>query len=249
MQASAGWLKMHREQRGWSAAELARRIVEQACAHGEEFALSQQAVSHFENGRGKTLPRWFRWAKAAVEDPTSPDASDAREALLRRLVDQATPEQIVAITDVVQGGGAAVDLAAATLDLVPIASIDLAYGMGGTFADSPVQMEVIHFPRPWLEAMTTTPPSLLTWARGRGDSMSPTIEDHDMVLIDRSERSIFDQDAVWAFTIGDMAMMKRLRVRGEKVTILSDNERVPPDYAHPDEINVVGRVTHIVRRL
>ena len=134
-------------------------------------------------------------------------------------------------------------------DLVPVASIDMAYGMGATFAVDPVEQEVLHFPRTWLESVTSTAPASLTWARGRGNSMSPTIEDHDLILIDRSDRSVQDQDAIWAITIGDVAMMKRLRVRGEKVTILSDNDRVPPDYAHPDEINVVGRVTHIVRRL
>ena len=79
--------------------------------------------------------------------------------------------------------------------------------------------------------------------------MSPTIEDNDLVLIDRSDRSVRDQDAIWAFTIGDVAMMKRLRLRGEQVTILSDNDRVPSDSAHPDEINIVGRISHIVRRL
>lgn len=134
-------------------------------------------------------------------------------------------------------------------DLVPVASIDMAYGMGATFADGAVNVEVMHFPRKWLEAMTATPAALLTWAQGRGNSMSPTIEDGDIVLIDRSDRSIHDQDAIWAFTIGDMGMMKRLRIRGEKVTILSDNDRVPPDYAHPDEMHIVGRVSHIIRRL
>lgn len=141
------------------------------------------------------------------------------------------------------------DQIAEMFDLVPVASIDMAYGMGGTFADGHVNVEVMHFPRPWLEAMTRTPAASLTWARGRGNSMSPTIEDDDIVLIDRSDRRVHDQDAIWAFTIGDIAMMKRLRVRGEKVTILSDNDRVPPDEAHPDEINVVGRVSHIIKRL
>jgi phage repressor protein C with HTH and peptisase S24 domain len=134
------------------------------------------------------------------------------------------------------------------LDLVPVASIDLAYGMGATFADDPVNVDLMYFPSQWLEALTTTPAASLTWARGRGDSMSPTINDHDIVLIDRSDRSVRDQDAIWAFTIGGMAMMKRLRIRGDKVTILSDNDKVPPDYAHPDELNVVGKVSHIVRR-
>ncbi|MES2421477.1 MAG: S24 family peptidase [Pseudomonadota bacterium] len=135
------------------------------------------------------------------------------------------------------------------LDLVPIASVDMAYGMGLGYAGDHIDVEVMLFPRAWLEAMTSTAPQELAWARGRGNSMSPTIEDNDLVLIDRSDRSVRNQDAIWAFTIGDIAMMKRLRVRGEDVTILSDNDRVPPDHAHPDEMNIVGRVSHIVRRV
>lgn len=135
------------------------------------------------------------------------------------------------------------------LDMVPIKSIDMAYGMGGTFVDNPVDVQVRYFPRSWVEELTSTPSASLTWGRGRGNSMAPTINDNDLVLIDMSVRRVIDQDLIWAFTIGDIGMMKRLRVRGERVTILSDNEAVSDDHAHPDEINIVGRVTHIVRRL
>lgn len=135
------------------------------------------------------------------------------------------------------------------LDLVEVHEIDLAYGLGGTFSDGPVETQTLHFPRTWLETITKTPPSQLTFARGRGDSMMPTMMDGDIVLIDRSQRSVREQDAIWAFTVGDIAMIKRLRVRNETVHILSDNERVPPDEAHPEEVNVVGRVVFIGRRI
>jgi phage repressor protein C with HTH and peptisase S24 domain len=133
------------------------------------------------------------------------------------------------------------------LELVEIASVDMAYGMGATFADDRIQVDVLHFPKPWVEQLTHTAPAHLAWARGKGDSMAPTINDNDMVLIDRSERRVEDQDLIWAFTIGDMAMIKRLRVRGEKVTILSDNSDVPEDTAHHSEINIIGRITRVVK--
>jgi phage repressor protein C with HTH and peptisase S24 domain len=135
------------------------------------------------------------------------------------------------------------------LDLVSVHEIDLAYGLGGTYSDVPIETQVLHFPRTWLESITTTPPALLTFARGRGDSMQPTLQDGDIVLIDRSLRTIREQDAIWALTLGDIAMIKRVRVKGERVTILSDNDRVSSDEVHHEEVNVVGRVVFIGRKI
>ena len=248
IQTKASWLKASRQDRGWSAATMATKIEEIARSMGEDLSLTQQAVSHFETGRTKSVPRWLRYAEAVINGAIiEPDLPNQRFAA--DLVSKATPDQLMLISDILAGNATAADLAAESLDLVSVASVDMAYGMGMTFAGDHVDVEVLHFPRTWLASLTSTSPKDLAWARGRGNSMSPTIEDSDLVLIDRSDRAVRDQDAIWAFTIGDVAMMKRLRLRGEQVTILSDNERVPPDAAHPDEINVVGRVSHIVRRL
>jgi phage repressor protein C with HTH and peptisase S24 domain len=227
---------------------MSRRVVEEARRRGEELTLSQQAISFFENGKAKTVPRWVQFAKALDPKAASPAETPA-ERFAADLIRKATPEQLLLIRDLLSGSAKAEDLAAETLDLVGVASVDMAYGMGLTFAGDPVDVEILRFPRRWLESLTSTSPQDLAWARGRGNSMAPTIEDNDLVLIDRSDRSVRDQDAIWAFTIGEVAMMKRLRVRGEQVTILSDNPHVPPDSAHPEEIHIVGRVSHIVRRL
>ncbi len=227
---------------------MARRVIEEAANFGEELSLSQQAISNFETGNTKSVPRWLRFAEAATDDANHLPVT-AADRFAADLIRKATPSQLLLIRDILGGSGTAADLAADHLDLVAVASVDMAYGMGLTFAGDHVEVEILHFPRTWLKSLTSTPPQDLAWARGRGNSMSPTIEDNDLVLIDRSDRVVRDQDAIWAFTIGEVAMMKRLRIRGEQVTILSDNDRVPPDYAHPDEINIVGRVSNIVRRL
>lgn len=133
-------------------------------------------------------------------------------------------------------------------DLVPIEQIDLAYGMGASFTDGPINSEVMHFPRPWVEAITSSPPALLTWARGRGDSMVPTIHDGDIVLLDRSQRRVIEQDALWAYTVGDLGAIKRLRIKGDRVVILSDNPSVPADEEPIDEVNIVARVIFVGRR-
>lgn len=134
-------------------------------------------------------------------------------------------------------------------DLVPLVEVDISYGMGAAFMDDAPVVTVRQFPKEWLASITASPSSSLFIARGRGSSMEPTLRDGDMLIIDRSERQVRDQDELWAFTIGEIGMIKRLRVRGEKVTILSDSTLIPEDYAHPDEINVVGRVVFIGRRM
>ncbi len=153
-------------------------------------------------------------------------------------------------TDDPSGSPEATSLSSAPeYDLVPIESIDLQYGLGATFTDQHVEVEVLQFPRQWVESFTRTPSNLLTFARGRGDSMMPTIHSNDMVLIDRSQRTIAERDAIWAFTIGDIGGIKRLRPVGDRVVILSDNPSVPPDEAMADEVRIVGRVITIIRNI
>lgn len=216
--SKAAWLKAERDRRGWSAATLASAIVDAALAGGEVLNLTQQSVSHFENGKTKSVPRWVRWAEDVLNERSDGTSTNR-------------------------------DNAVQTYDLVPIESIDLQYGLGATFTDQHVEVEVLQFPRQWVESFTRTPSNLLTFARGRGDSMMPTIHSNDMVLIDRSQRTIAERDAIWAFTIGDIGGIKRLRPVGDRVVILSDNPSVPPDEAMAEEIRIVGRVITIIRNI
>lgn len=133
--------------------------------------------------------------------------------------------------------------------VVEIVEIDLAYGLGGSFSDGEIGQLIHKFPQSWLEKITRASPAGLFFARGRGDSMTPTISDGDMVLIDRSQRAVREQDALWALTVGEIAMIKRVRVHGSRVELLSDNDRVPAYDAVQDELNIVGRVIFIGRQV
>lgn len=131
------------------------------------------------------------------------------------------------------------------LDMVEIQQIDLAYGMGGMFIDVPIDIDVLKFPKIWVETITYSPPAMLTWARGRGDSMLPTIHDGDVILLDRSQNRVTEQDAIWAFTVGDVGSIKRLRIKGDRYVILSDNPSVPDDEEHQDFVRIIGRVIFV----
>jgi len=178
----------------------------------------------------------------------NPSGSSHLHKIAREL--ETTPEYLTGETDDPSGEAVqapSAEAIAEQFDLVPLAEVDVSYGLGAAFIDDAPVVEIRQFPRRWLAGITSSPSTSLFIARGRGTSMEPTLRNGDMLIIDRSERQVRDQDELWAFTIGEIGMIKRLRIRGEKVTILSENPNVPDDYAHPEEINVVGRVIFIGR--
>ncbi|MEL7706549.1 S24 family peptidase [Citromicrobium bathyomarinum] len=134
-------------------------------------------------------------------------------------------------------------------DLVEIDEIDMRYGMGASDVSGHVEPAKRVFSREWLQNFTDARPGQLYWAIGQGDSMEPTISSGDLILIDRSQDTMFDRDLIWACTVGDFGMIKRLRPTREGVTILSDNPAVPDDFAVDDELRIIGRVIAKVGKL
>jgi phage repressor protein C with HTH and peptisase S24 domain len=136
-------------------------------------------------------------------------------------------------------------------DEVEIDSIDLAYGMGGTFLDTEsVEVEKARFSRSWLRQYTDAPPEMLFSTSGVGDSMWPTIHDRDGVIADRSSRTVDQGDKIWAIVFGGVAMIKRLRPLPDgTVRIMSDNPQVSDEVASDGDLFIVGRVAAIVRRV
>ncbi|MEL7838340.1 MULTISPECIES: XRE family transcriptional regulator [Citromicrobium] len=133
--------------------------------------------------------------------------------------------------------------------VVEIDEIDMRYGMGASDVSGHVEPAKRIFSREWLQNFTDARPGQLYWAIGQGDSMEPTISSGDLILIDRSQDTMFDRDLIWACTVGDFGMIKRLRPTREGVTILSDNPAVPDDFAVDDELRIIGRVIAKVGKL
>jgi len=135
-------------------------------------------------------------------------------------------------------------------DTIELEQVDLRYGMGGTYADGPVEVERRAFSREWLRSITSAAPGNLFWAIGDGDSMEPTIRSGEVILIDRSQDSPRLDDGIWAVTHGDIGMIKRLRhLPDGTVELHSDNHLVRPQTAVDGEMQIVGRVIAVVRKL
>lgn len=134
---------------------------------------------------------------------------------------------------------------------VMIPQLDIGYSMGGgTVFEEYAQTALIPFPREWLRPMIGGTFGDLFVARGEGDSMMPTILDSDFVIIDTAQKTITKQDRLWCLSYGDLGMIKRVRMQPDGgALVISDNPAVENFVAYDGEVQTIGRVIWIGRRV
>lgn len=77
---------------------------------------------------------------------------------------------------------------------------------------------------------------------GWGQSMAPTIQDKDPLLIDVSIDE-YTGDGIYLFTEGDMLFIKRLQLESDgQLKVISDNRNHDARYVTPGQIYIKGRV-------
>ena len=108
------------------------------------------------------------------------------------------------------------------------------------------------FDERWLRQLTPTPPGKLSIVRVEGDSMAPTLDPGDDVLVDTAACSEPLRDGIYVLRIDGALLVKRLALNPvrRRVTIQSDNPAYPdwPD-CPLDEIHCIGRVIWAGRRI
>jgi phage repressor protein C with HTH and peptisase S24 domain len=108
------------------------------------------------------------------------------------------------------------------------------------------------FDERWLKALTASRPSKLSIVRVEGDSMAPTLNAGDDILVDLGDASERLRDGIYVLRIDDAVVVKRLALNptGRRVTVQSDNPAYPdwPDCSL-DEIKPIGRVIWAGRRV
>jgi len=108
------------------------------------------------------------------------------------------------------------------------------------------------FDERWLKALTPTPPAKLSIVRVEGDSMSPTLNSGDDILVDLGDGAERLRDGIYVLRADEALVVKRVAIQplSRRVTVRSDNPAYPdwPDCGI-DEIDCVGRVIWAGRRV
>lgn len=138
--------------------------------------------------------------------------------------------------------------------MVSIQRLDVDASAGpGALDPEERQLGRIGFDSAWLRRLGLGGggPGRLSVIRVDGDSMIPTLNDGDEILVDREDSSGRLRDGIYVLRVEESLVVKRLAVGpGGRLSVRSDNDAYPgwPDL-EPGAVDVVGRVVWVGRRL
>jgi hypothetical protein len=108
------------------------------------------------------------------------------------------------------------------------------------------------FDERWLKALTPSAPANLSIVRVEGDSMAPTLNAGDDILVDLGDAGDRLRDGIYVLRIDEALVVKRIALNpvGRRITVQSDNPAYPdwPDCG-PNDIRLIGRVIWSGRRI
>src|SRR4051794_25199022 len=122
----------------------------------------------------------------------------------------------------------------------------------GAFVTEELGKPYFAFDERWLKALTASAPSNLSIVRVEGDSMAPTLNAGDDILVDLGDGVERLRDGIYVLRTDEALVVKRIALNrvARSVTVQSDNPAYPdwPD-CDPNEIDPIGRVIWSGRRI
>ena len=206
------------------ALDAARLTLKQASrALGRNDAYLQQFLYR---GSPRRLPEAVRLRLAAI---TGTDGDIFLDRDLRNLHDELAPSGIA----------------------VPLFEVSAAAG-GGRTGEEPASSAALSFPPSLLRQITAAPANGLRLISISGDSMAPTLEHRDMVMID-TNRTIPSPPGIFILDDGLGLVAKRVdaipNTRPQMLRLLSDNPAYSNYQRRIDEVRILGRVFWFARSL
>ena len=130
--------------------------------------------------------------------------------------------------------------------LVPVARSEVRASAGpGAVALDSASRPYFGFDPRWLRALTNSTASRLSMIRVEGDSMAPTLDAGDDILVDLDDTADRLRDGIYVLRVDDMLLVKRLALHpfARQVTVQSDNPAYP-DWPNRNlnEFDLIDRV-------
>ena len=156
-----------------------------------------------------------------------------------------------AVSEALLGGPAETIVAANGLVNVNRHTVGVSAGPGA-IATEELGKPFFGFDERWLKALTSTPAERLSIVRVEGDSMAPTLNHGDDILVDPDDAAERLRDGIYVLRADDALVVKRLALHtmGRRLTVQSDNPAYPdwPDCSL-DQIQIIGRVIWAARKV
>jgi phage repressor protein C with HTH and peptisase S24 domain len=209
-----------------------RLVLERLCAErGEDFA-----------GLSRMLGRNAAYIQQFIRRGTPKRLKEEERRKLARYF--AVPEALL-------GGPPESDQAPGGLVSVKRHPVRVSAGPGAVVSEE-LGKPCFAFDDRWLKALTASQPSKLSIVRVEGDSMAPTLNAGDDILVDLGDSVDRLRDGIYVLRIDDAVVVKRLALNptGRRVTVQSDNPAYPdwPDCSLAD-LKPIGRVIWAGRRV
>lgn len=135
---------------------------------------------------------------------------------------------------------------------IPYVAVKPSMGGGLIAEDEPDYGRPYHFQRSWIRHDLKADPAKLRIMHVEGDSMMPTLHDHDIILVDTGRRSP-TPPGIFVLHDGMGLVAKRLEHIPNndppRVRIISDNTLYAPYEGTADEVNIIGRVRWFAREI
>jgi len=209
-----------------------RQVLERLCAErGEDFA-----------GLSRMLGRNAAYIQQFV-----------RRGVPRRLGEDERRKlaRYFAVSEALLGGPPEEPAAANGLVSVKRHPVTVSAGPGAIVAEE-LGKPYFAFDERWLKALTPSAPANLSIVRVEGDSMAPTLNAGDDILVDLGDGAERLRDGIYVLRIDEALVVKRIAMNpiGRRLTVQSDNPAYPdwPDWGL-DDIKPIGRVIWSGRRI
>jgi SOS-response transcriptional repressor LexA len=145
--------------------------------------------------------------------------------------------------------GAAPGLRGTIMRTIPKLAIGASAG-AGAINDIEALAGKVDFDEAWLRKMGLDP-ERLSLIRVEGDSMQPTLNDGDDIMVDTAAADRTPKKGIHVLRLDGTLMVKRLLpAKGGKLSIISDNPAYAPmEDVDAKEMTVIGRVVWVGRKL